>query len=151
MPAAFSFSCERQRLIVESATEIRRLRLPGFARQLVRHLTSKRVIGSRFLSDDSRREFHLLGDRPILSCLRHNAGMYPAISGQATPGAALIRDSYFTASSFGECHSLRRDPVRHRAPSRFSLSRCASKAEGYKSRPRPEAVRQLVDLRLKKK
>ena len=65
MPAAFSFSCERQRLIVESATEIRRLRVPGFARQLVRHLTPKRVIGSRFLLDDSRREFHLLGDQRI--------------------------------------------------------------------------------------
>src|SRR4051794_17130648 len=59
----------------------------------------KRVIGSRFLSNDSRREFHLLGRQPIKICRRHNAGMYPAISGQATPGAALIRDSYFTASA----------------------------------------------------
>ena len=62
----FRFHAKRQRLIVEPATEIRRLRLPGFARQLVRHLTSKRVIGSRFLSNDSRREFHLLGTGPSL-------------------------------------------------------------------------------------
>jgi hypothetical protein len=57
----------------------------------------KRVIGSRFLSNDTRREFHLLGRQRILICRRHNAGMIQQFP--AKPPQVRQADSRLTATA----------------------------------------------------